>query len=98
MIKLKGFFVKMTFYITNQGLTEEAHKSKKSQSGAYLSGALQVEKNVRRNAVYSEYFKILGNILKFSLIIILVHNLFWCTMQVVNKFTYIYDSLELKRL
>ncbi len=47
-------------HITYEGLPKEAHKSKKSQSGAYLSGALQVEKNVKRNAVYSEYFKILG--------------------------------------
>ena len=47
-------------HITYEGLPKEAHKSTKSQSGAYLSGALEIVKNVKRNAVYSEYFKIVG--------------------------------------
>ncbi|MGB0374647.1 MAG: excinuclease ABC subunit UvrA [Opitutales bacterium] len=47
-------------HITYEGKPKEAHKSKDSRSGAYLSGALQIEKNVKRNAVYSEYFKIIG--------------------------------------
>ena len=47
-------------HITYEGKPKEAHKSKDSRSGAYLSSALQIEKNVKRNAVYSEYFKIIG--------------------------------------
>jgi excinuclease ABC subunit A len=47
-------------HITYEGKPKDAHKSKKSRSGAYLSGALEIEKNVKRNAVYSDYFKIIG--------------------------------------
>ena len=47
-------------HITYQGKPNEAHKSKHSRSGPYLSGAEMIEKNVQRNAVYSEYFKIIG--------------------------------------
>lgn len=47
-------------HITYEGKPKEAHKSKKSRSGGYLLGEKEIEKNVKRNAVYSEYFKIVG--------------------------------------